>query len=384
MGTIGEFWVKYCLLAAIVAITSVCLGQEPGPLDGLATLHSGTTSERASSWDRTGGNADYIVVRAGATVPLAEITGAGEIRHIWITINSPSPYHLRELVLRMYWDGETQPSVEVPVGDFFGTGFEFGDLPDGAIGQKYHSWQSLPITVYGKALNCYFPMPFGKGARITISNDGGQDVPDFYYHIDYAKYPDASVTAHEGRFHAQWRHQVTAAIPAAENPPVNLDGRNNYNFMQATGTGQFVGVILAVQGYSTGWWGEGDDMFFIDGATSPPSINGTGIEDYFGSAWGFGEEYNYPFVGYSVKGNRDGTGTHVMYRFHMADPIYFDRSIAAGIEHGHANQRQDSYTSVAFWYQTEPHQPLDPLPPLKDRLLQPFWRIQPLKNNLPN
>jgi hypothetical protein len=165
---------------------------------------------------------------------------------------------------------------------------------------------------------------------------------------------------------------------------VNLDGKDNYNFMHARGTGQFVGVILAVQGYSTGWWGEGDDMFFIDGAKERASINGTGMEDYFGSGWMFREEYNYPYIGYSHQGNKNWTGTHVMYRFHIADPIYFDHSIVAGIEHGHANQRQDAYTSVAFWYQTEPHEKLDPLPPLNERLVQPFWRIQMMPHNLPN
>jgi len=374
---------KY-LLAGVLAISTVCGAQQPGPLSGLATLHPGVSSERASSWDRTGGNADFLEIKAGATATLAEVAGAAEIRHLWITINSPSPNHLRELVLRMYWDGETNPSVEVPVGDFFGTGFEYEGVPGGHTGQAYHSWQLLPLTVYGKAMNCYFPMPFGKSARVTVTNDGAQDVPSFYYHIDYEKYPESSATANQGRFHAQWHHRLTRAIPAANAAPENLDGKNNYNFMHATGSGQFVGVILAVQGYSTGWWGEGDDMFFIDGATGNATINGTGMEDYFGSGWMFREEYNYPFIGYSHQGNRDWTGTHVMYRFHIMDPIYFNRSMVAGIEHGHANQRQDGYTSVAFWYQTEPHEKLDPLPPLEERLLEPYWRIETMKQNLPN
>jgi hypothetical protein len=372
------------IFGALLIMSTVCWAQDSGPLNGLATLHPGVTSERASSWDRSGGNADFVVVKAGATVPLADVAGAGEIRHMWVTIASPSPNQLRELVLRMYWDGESDPSVEIPIGDFFGTGFNYEDIPGGHTGQAYHSWHSLPLTVYGKAMNCYFAMPFGKGARITITNDGAMDVPAFYYHIDYEKYPDESATAKEGRFHAQWHHQVTSPIAAGAPSPVNLDGKNNYNFMHATGTGQFVGVILAVQGYSTGWWGEGDDMFFIDGANQQASINGTGMEDYFGSGWMFREEYNYPFIGYSQQGNSDWTGTHVMYRFHIADPIYFNHSMVAGIEHGHANQRQDGYTSVAFWYQTEPHEKLGPLPPLKERLLQPFWRIEMMQKNLPN
>ena len=127
-------------------------------------------------------------------------------------------------------------------------------------------------------------------------------------------------------------------------------------------------------------------MFFIDGAEGRTSINGTGMEDYFGSGWMFREEYNYPFIGYSHQGNKDWTGTHVMYRFHIADPIYFNRSIIAGIEHGHANQRQDGYTSVAFWYQTEPHEKLDPLPPLtrqtsssRSGAFRPFHAIFPIR-----
>lgn len=368
----------------VLFVGAICSAQESGPFSGLANLRPGVATERASSSDRSGGNADFVKLVAGATVPLAEITGAGEIRHIWVTISSPSPNHLRELVLRMYWDGEADPSVEVPIGDFFGTGFGYEDVPGGHTGQAYHSWSSLPLTVYGKAMNCYFPMPFGKGARITISNDGSQDVPAFYYHIDYEKYPDASQTSHQGRFHTQWHREITEAVPAKIASPVNTNGKNSYNFMHATGTGQYVGVILAVQGYSTGWWGEGDDMFFIDGVTGHASINGTGMEDYFGSGWMFREEYNYPFIGYSLRGNPDWTGAHVMYRFHIPDPIYFNHSIVAGIEHGHANQRKDDYTSVAFWYQTEPHEKLDPLPQVKDRLLRPFWQIEIMNNNLPN
>jgi len=195
----------------LLTMTAICWAQDTGPLSGLATLHSGITSERASSWDRSGGNADFIVVKSGATVPLAEIGGAGEIRHMWFTIASPSPDHLRELVIRMYWDGEADPSVEVPIGDFFGTGFDYEDIPGGNTGQAYHSWHSLPLTVYGNAMNCYFAMPFGKGARITISNDGAQDVSAFYYHIDYQKYPDESVTACQPA--PGWLHQLRLLVP---------------------------------------------------------------------------------------------------------------------------------------------------------------------------
>ena len=371
------------MVVVLVCLAAFAAGQKSGPLRGLADL-SDAVSRRASSADRSGGNADWVEVNANSTVTLADIKGAGSIRHIWFTINSPSPFHLRELVLRMYWDGETEPSVEVPIGDFFGTGFEYEDVPGGHRGQKYQSWVSLPITVQDRAMNCYFEMPFGNGARITLSNDGTQDVPNLYFHIDYQEYRDARGVADKGRFHAQWRHEQTRAIPESESGGKNVDGKNNYLFMEARGKGQYVGTILNVFGLSTGWWGEGDDMFFVDGENSRATINGTGMEDYFNNAWMFQKEFNYPFIGYSQQGNRDWTGSHTMYRFHIQDPIYFQKSLRATIEHGHANDREDDYTSVAFWYQTEPHQKLLPLPPVNERLPNAFWKIQKLEKNLPN
>jgi hypothetical protein len=221
----------------------------------------------------------------------------------------------------MYWDGEAEPSVEVPIGDFFGTGFEYEDVPGGHRGQKYQSWWSLPLTVQDRAMNCYFEMPFGKGARVTLSNDGSEDVPNLYFHIDYQQLPDERSIADKGRFHAQWRHELTRSVPESESGGKNVDGRNNYVFMEAKGRGLYVGTILNIFGRSTGWWGEGDDMFFIDGETSRATINGTGLEDYFNNAWTFQREFSYPFIGYSQQGNRDWTGSHTMYRFHIEDPI---------------------------------------------------------------
>ena len=370
-------------IGVFVFLSALAFGQQSGPLGELANLSDAVTG-RASSADRSGGNDDWVEVKAKSTATLAELKGAGSIKHVWFTINSPSPFHLRELVLRMYWDGETEPSVEVPIGDFFGTGFEYEDIPGGHRGQKYQSWVSLPITVQDRAMNCYFEMPFGSGARITITNDGTQVVPNLYFHIDYQQYPDARRVADKGRFHAQWKHELTRAVLESESGGKNVDGKNNYVFMDAKGKGQYVGTILNVFGLSTGWWGEGDDMFFIDGETVRATINGTGMEDYFNNAWMFQKEFSYPFIGYSQQGNRDWTGSHTMYRFHIEDPIYFQKSVRATIEHGHANDREDDYTSVAFWYQTEPHQKLYPLPPVSERLPNAFWKIQKLKKNVPN
>jgi hypothetical protein len=233
-------------------------------------------------------------------------------------------------------------------------------------------------------MNCYFEMPFGRGAHITLTNDGAERVPNLYFHVDYERYPDENLVKNKGRFHAQWKRQVTKAIPESETSGRNVDGKNNYVLMDAEGKGQYVGTILNIFGLSTGWWGEGDDFFFIDEKNGRPAINGTGLEDYFNNAWMFQSEFSYPYIGYSNKGNRDWTGAHTMYRFHVADPIRFSRSLRATMEHGHANDRSDEYTSVAFWYQTEPHKQLFPLPGMKGRIPTSFWKVERMEKNLPN
>lgn len=359
--------ITHSLVFLLGGLAAVASAQSTGPLAGLSAL-SDMKSKRIASWDHSGGNRDAIPIKAGETVTIAEINRPGMIQHIWMTIASNSRFHLRELVLRMYWDGEQQPSVESPIGDFFGNGFG-----------EYHNWHALPLSVQGKALNCYFEMPF-RTARITVTNEGAQEARSLYFHIDYQEVA-ASLVASRGRFHAWWHREHPTKAVSAE---LNLTGQDNYVFVDATGKGQFVGVVMSVQGYSTGWWGEGDDMFFIDGEKWPPSIHGTGLEDYFNNGWGFQEEFNYPFVGYSLKGNKDWTGPHTMYRFHIADPIYFQTALRGTIEHGHANRRSDDYSSVAYWYQTEPHKAFPVLPALPNRLPDRYWSIEVLPQNKPN
>ena len=367
----ASFVPVYAFVCALVCLTAVA--QDVGPLGNVPTLRDAIT-KRASSFNREGGYIDAVPIKAGQSITLLDASGAGSIRHIWMTINSPSTYHLREMVLRMYWDGETDPSVEVPVGDFFGTGFGM-----------YHSWHSLPLTVQGKAMNCYFPMPFGSQARVTVTNEGSQDVTYFFYQVDYEVYPSPSVVADKGRFHAMWRREnPTKAIPTEQTHRLHPSGDNNYTFVDASGRGHFVGVVLNVQGFSTGWWGEGDDMWFVDGEKWPPAVHGTGLEDYFGNAWGFQNEFNYPFIGYSRKGNEDATGFHTMYRFQIQDPIYFTKSLLGGIEHGHANSRSDDYSSTAYWYQTEPHKKFAPLLPVSQRMPNLSWKIDVLREELPD
>ena len=214
-------------------------------------------ARRSSSYDRSGGNADSIPIDPGATATLLETTGAGVVTHIWFTINSHEDFHLKKLVLRAYWDGETEPSVEVPVGDFFGLGL--GD---------YFLYQSALTSVAGqKALNAYFPMPFGTSARITVTNEGTVRTDNFYYNIDYVTFSHAA--ADVGYFHAQYRQAAPCKgwtndwkfnwDPLVDKKK-NLDGEGNYVFMEARGRGHFIGVTHAILQNQDGWLGEGDEM----------------------------------------------------------------------------------------------------------------------------
>jgi len=321
---------------------------------------------RVSSTDPTGANADSRKVAPGATFTVMDVDGPGTISHIWFTIADNEPYHLKKIVLRIYWDGEATPSVEAPIGDFFGLGL-------GA----YHSWQSQPLSVGSvKALNSYFPMPFGKHARITVTNEGAMPIGDLYYNIDYhsqAK-PLAAGTLY---FHAQYRQSqpnhgwttnwLRNGDPLVDNK-TNLAGDDNYVWMEVQGHGQFVGVTMSVLQNQDNWWGEGDDMFFIDGEKTP-SIVGTGTEDYFLGAWDFGgEPFSYQLYGAPVVGEELAGSRSSVYRFHLDQPIPFSKSFKATIEHGSANHRSDNFYSVAYWYQAEPHAPFPALPLVADRL----------------
>ena len=311
--------------------------------------------KRSSSYDRSGGNDDYRPLAAGETLTLLDDAGPGEVSHIWITIASDEEYHLKRMVLRMYWDGEATPSVEAPVGDFFGLGL--GD---------YFLYESIPLAVGGdKALNCFFPMPFQKHARITLTNEGRERAGAVYWNIDYRAYA-APLPADTLYFHAQYR-QATPS-PAFPDNKFNLDGKNNYVWMEATGRGHFAGVTMSVLENADGWWGEGDDMFFVDGEKLP-SINGTGSEDYFLGAWDFGgKQFSYGLFGAPVVGAERQGARWCVYRFHLDSPIPFTKSLRATVEHGHANDRGDNYYSVAYWYQAEPHAAFPALPPVEQRL----------------
>jgi len=330
--------------------------------------------KRVSSYDRTGGNRDFVVIPKDSTVVIAEIDGAGCITHIWSTMKTrqEEPYVPRKVVLRMYWDNEESPSVEVPIGDFFGMGH----------GIIKNFW-SAPLTMSpqeGKGFNCFFPMPFEEKARIEITNECNSDLI-FYYYIDYEKYE--KLDERELRFHAWWNRENPCegiSDSGISNEEYQFGGKNtsgegNYLILEAEGKGHYVGCNLNIHNLrytdKWNWYGEGDDMIFIDGEKWPPSLHGTGTEDYFNMAFCPQQEYCAPYHGMILAGGPNWSGKITLYRYHITDPIMFEKSIRVTIEHGHNNHRSDDISSTAYWYQREPHKKLRPLPPVQERLPRP-------------
>jgi len=349
--------------AASHAVTAGVASAEPiagaaEDLFALARLRN-YKNMRSSSWDRTGGNADWVVVAPGQTATLLDVKGAGVVTHIWFTINSPDPMHLKNLVLRAWWDGEDAPSVEAPIGDFFGLG----------LGEYFVYQSELLVVAPIKALNAYFQMPFATAARFTLENQGPAPVRSLYFAIDYVALP--ALPEGLGRFHAQYRQ--AAPCKGIVSDGKNLSGKDNYVFLEAAGKGHFVGVTQSVLQNQNGWFGEGDDMIFVDG-DALPTINGTGTEDYYNGAWDFGlqafanQHQGAPYV---VDPERIG-GRYCLYRWHIESPIAFEKSIKVTIEHGTANDSSDNFYSTAYWYQTEPHAPFPALPAVADRVPRVF------------
>jgi hypothetical protein len=324
----------------------------PGDLFSAAKIKNDVMSRHVSSFDTTGGNADAWKVKKGEKVNILDVQGAGVITRIWITI---APTHEKlsrnDIVIRMYWDGNPFPSVASPVGPFFGQGWD----------ESYH-FISAPLAAAprdGNALVSYFAMPFAKGARIEIENQADIDIDALYFNIDYTEMK--KLPPDMGRFHAWYNYKVTDANPDGENEwgvlgkqGKNKDGKNNYLIADIKGKGQFVGLNYYVNSPSPMWYGEGDEMVFIDGEKLP-SINGTGTEDFFNSSWSPKEIYMSPFFGYA-RVNEGETGwlgrTHC-YRFFIDDPVYFDKSCRFTIEHGHNNCLTLELSTVAYWYQSE-------------------------------
>jgi len=323
-------------------------------LSNLSIIQKGVKSKRISSYDRTGGADDFIKIAKGEKKNIFQVEGAGIINHIWITI-APDPGSLsrNDIVLRMYWDGKEYPSVESPIGPFFGQGWN-----------ESYEYSSLPLSaspVQGRGLVCYFTMPFEKGARIEIENQAGRDISAFYYQIDYEEME--KLPASSGRFHAWYNKELTEASETeGENEwgafgkqAPNETGKDNYLIADLKGKGHFVGVNYYIQSPTPIWYGEGDDMIFIDGAELP-TLNGTGTEDYFNTSWGAPKvPYSTPYYGYAKTAFNDVgfIGRTHIYRFNIADPVYFDKSLKFTIEHGRMNGLTLDLASVSYWYQSE-------------------------------
>ena len=359
-----------------------------GTLLDLARIKDGVASRRISSFDRTGGNNDrFENIPAGERRTLFQVEGAGIINHIWITIAPPPPaLNRNDIILRMYWDGAEAPCVEAPLGAFFGQGWD-----------ESYPFVSLPLAAgprEGRGLVSYFAMPFATGARIEVENDTGLPIEAFYYYVDYMKLD--RLPREMGRFHAWYNHELTEAPPEGENEwavlgpqGANTTAAGNYLIADIEGKGHYVGVNYYVHSPSPMWYGEGDDMIFIDGEAWPPSLHGTGTEDYFNTSWSPNTLYTHPFYGYARVNNDVGWlgRTHV-YRFHVSDPVYFDRSLRFTIEHGHNNNLTLDISSVAYWYQAGPHKAYPPMPGREARKPRPLigvvemhrWRHEWRKN----
>lgn len=288
----------------------------------------------------------FIRVNAGETATLADVSGPGIIQHIWMVEGLN-----RGLVIRFYWDAEETPSVEAPVPDFFAVGHG-----------KFAPVNSVPVTVNpSNALNCFWPMPFRKHARITISNETTKDVALVAYQITYV---ETEVPASAGTFHAQYRRASTAEV----NPYVILDG--------VKGHGRYVGTFLAWTQKTKGWFGEGEIKFYLDGDTRFPTICGTGTEDYFLGSYGFPQSYSTAYAGTTLPASDRAELPNFwsLYRWHIQDPINFERDLRVTIQAlGWGPDRRylklaDDISSVAFWYQQEPHAPFPKLPTVEERL----------------
>lgn len=296
----------------------------------------------------------YIVVRGGETLTIAEIDGPGAIQHIWMTPTG----NWRFSVLRFYWDDEKTPSVEVPVGDFFGMAFN-----------EYAPLNSLAVTVNpGSAFNCYWKMPFRRNCRITIENLDHEPMR-LYYQVDYTL---TQIGNDEAYFHAQFRR----SNPTKGSIHTLVDG--------IKGKGQYVGTFVAWNVNNNGWWGEGEIKFYIDGDSDYPTINGTGTEDYFCGSYNFEnkktrryEEYSTAYAGLHQVIRPDGLYVSQqafgLYRWHIMDPIRFDKDLKVTIQDlgwrhdGRYYPQKSDIASVVYWYQTEPHARFPELPS-KDEL----------------
>lgn len=328
---------------------------EPGK-GGMATLETGSAKGPARELGQGWKVNPFVVIKAGETFTLGEINGPGSIQHIWMTPTG----NWRLSIIRFYWDDEKEPSVEAPVGDFFGMGWG-----------RYSHLNSLTVTVNpGSAFNCYWPMPFRKKCRITMQNINTEDMR-LYYQVDYTL---TDVPDDAAYFHAQYRRSnpTKGSIFTMAD---NIQGRGHY-----------VGTYMAWGVHNNGWWGEGEIKFYMDGDSQFPTINGTGTEDYFCGSYDFDTrkknasgvdvvdytEFSTAYAGLHQvvdgDGHYDVMQRFGMYRWHIMDPIRFERNLRITMQDlgwksgGRYLQQQSDISCVVFWYQTEPHNSFPKLP----------------------
>ncbi|MEF7437871.1 glycoside hydrolase family 172 protein [Paenibacillus lautus] len=315
---------------------------------GMATEGTGAAASRdlGVGWKVS----PSVEIMSGETFTMGDIQGPGAIQHIWLTCH-PSVW--RNLIIRMYWDDEQDPSVEVPVGDLFCNGW--GERSD---------VNSIPVVVNpAGGMNSYWQMPFRKQARLTMENRAPEKAV-LYYQIDYTL---TDIPEDEAYFHAQWRR--TNPVPY----------KDVYTILEGVkGQGHYVGTYLAWQVNNSGWWGEGEIKFYMDGDQEYPTICGTGTEDYFGGAWNWEQPigtyrtYSTPYLGMHQVLKPDGLYRSQqrfgMYRWHVMDPIRFQSDLRVTIQDlgwrsgGRYLPQQSDIASTAFWYQAEPHAPFPELP----------------------
>jgi hypothetical protein len=326
---------------------------EPGK-GGMATIDNGSARGSARELGQGWKVNPFIVIKPGETFTMAEISGPGAIQHIWMTPTG----NWRFSIFRIYWDDESQPSVETPVGDFFGMGWG-----------TYAQINSLPVTVNpGSAFNCYWEMPFHKKCRITMTNINTESM-SLYYQVDYTL---TDVPPDAGYFHAEFRRKN------------GIEGGVCTLVDSIRGQGQYVGTYLAWGVRNNGWWGEGEIKFYLDGDTKFPTINGTGTEDYFCGSYDFEinhqyHEFSTAYTGLAQVLRPDGLYSSQerfgLYRWHIMDPVRFEKSLRVTIQdlgwksNGTYLIQHSDISSTVFWYQTEPHNPFPKLPS-KDELEQ--------------
>ena len=353
-------------IALIVLLVSTCTAawaQEPAGLDALTRTQDYEARRESSNNPDITKNGDSRSIEAGATLVIADLEGPGVITHFWNTINADDVFSGRSVVIRVYYDGNEKPSVEVPLGDFFAVGY-------GA--PKNLNSAPIQVSSHGRSRNSYWRLPFKESIKVTVSNESDKHrVHSFYYYLDWQKHD--SLPEDTKYFHAQYKQQHPAQ-----------PGR--HTILDIEGNGHYVGTVYSAHQMELGWFGEGDDYFFIDGAEDP-QLRGTGTEDYFNDAWGF-REFSAPYHGVSVYEGVFPGDRVTAYRWHIPDPVPFKDSLRVEMEHrgslftdnaqqlGSFEERSDWISSVAFWYQYPALEITDPIAAVETRVA-PYSELIP-------